>query len=131
MSFSAWDRGRGDRQLRVVQPEGFNQPGLASFVLGSDIEGVMERLAINDFVHVYQDMNLTGMTFLRATFSLRGPVAAIPGAIWRCKWLVDFIEAASTDLPIGRTRNMTNFGINVSKLSGFHNVGVQLKLEAP
>lgn len=133
MSFSAWDRGRGDRQLRVVEPIGFEQTGDAAFVLGSDTPGVFERIAINDFVHVLRPVDLSGQSFVRARFRLRGAESFIPGPPDHYFFLsitVDYEDVVTARVPQGRTREVADLAAPVSKLFGTHIVGFKLELTA-
>ncbi len=119
------------RQLRVVQPDGFDQTGTAAFVLGSDEAGYQERLVRGDFVQVYQQgVDLTNINFVRARFRLRGPAADPPASlVWRASVTIDFVDEAATALLAGRTRDVVDLAAHVSKLSGNHTIGFKLELD--
>jgi len=129
MSFTAWDRGRGVRQLRVVQPNGFPQSGNAAFVLGSDDPGYYEQIVRGDFVQVYRSVDLTAVNFVRARFRLRGPSADPPaGLIWIASITIDLVDETTITVPTARTRDLVDLVAHVSKLTGDHLVGFKLEL---
>ena len=129
MSFTAWDRGRGIRQLRVVQPDGFDQSGNAAFVLGSDNAGVLEQIVNGDFICVRRIVDLTGVNFIRARFRLRAPSVDPPlGLVWRASITIDCIEESVVNLRTTRTRDVLDMAAHISKLTGDHLVGFKLEL---
>ena len=128
MALTAWNRELGTTQGRLM-PQGFVPPeGTFAFVLGRDLAGLTQRLAVGDFVEVNQTADFGGASFVRFRARMRPPKALPPGLSWRASLRVDGVDRASTVLTPGRTRDRADLAGNVSKLSGDHQLAFRLQL---
>ena len=127
--FSAFDIALGHTQGRL-QPEGFTPvTGEHVFVLGSDESGHMCLLNPGDHTEVAQDVDCTGIDFVRVRLRLRTPASLPTGHFWEASLLVDGVKQASMVLDANRTRDRADMAANVSKLSGAHQVAFRLELQ--
>lgn len=128
MSFNAWTRLGGYESLRKENPSGFEQTDTAAFVLGIDAENVYEELDNGDYVEVSPNINpdLTGISFVRAHFLIRGPLTAPGTGTWKFSILIDDVEHVAVDIPSGRARLLQDLRAHVSKLTGQHKVAFRL-----
>ena len=128
MSLNAFTRELGTTQGRLV-PQGFVPPeGTYAFVLGRDVPGLNQRLAVGDFVEVSQTADFGGASFVRLQAGVRPPKAMPAGLFWTASLRVDGLELASADLGPGRTRDFSDIAANVSKLAGDHQLAFRLQL---
>jgi hypothetical protein len=102
-------------------------PGEFRFVLGDMEPGRLFELVAGDFAEVVQASDLTGVTLIRARFTLSVP----PGPPWEASIVVDGTKMSRTTCEPGRTRVVTDMAANVSKLTGMHEVGMRLELGNP
>jgi hypothetical protein len=100
------------------------------FVLGDQEQGRLAELAPGDYVEVTQSTDLTGVGFIRAQMRLRVPATVPSGFAWEAAIIVDGAKRAMVRGRPGGSREITDLGANVSKLSGPHTVGVRLELVA-
>ena len=128
MAFTPFDMEMGKRQGRLV-PSGWTpSSGEHAFVLGSDLPGHMHRLEVGDHCEVFQDMDFTGVNFIRARLRLRNASSLPVGLNWEASILVDGVKKATMTVEPGRTRDRADMAANVSKLTGTHSVAVRLEL---
>ena len=126
--FTAFDIDLGRTQGRL-QPEGFSPvTGQNAFVLGSDEPGHLHLLNPGDHSEVAQDMDCTGIDFVRARLRLRTPATMPTGMFWEASLLVDGVKQSSMVLDAGGKRDRADMAANVSKLSGTHQVAFRLEL---
>lgn len=102
--------------------------GRFAFVLGDLEPGRVFELAPGDAAEVTQDVDLSGLHFVRATLRLRVPKSLPAGLAWEASILVDGVAKASFRVRAGRERLMRDLAANVSKLAGLRTVGVRLQL---
>ena len=130
MALAAWNRDLGTTQGRIA-PQGYVPPsGTYVFVLGSDLPGLMQRLAVGDHVEVTQTASFGDINLARLRARMRPPAAVPAGVAWKASLRIDGLERASTLLEPGRTRDRIDLAANVSKLSGDHELGFRLELVA-
>jgi hypothetical protein len=128
MGLNAFNRARGDNSLRVVGPIDFDETETAAFVLGADGAGWFDDLIQFDGVGTYRtDFDCTGVNVLRARIRLRGPNIALPIGTWVLTVLVNDNPKVSVELPIGRTEDLLDIGVNVSKLTGTQKIEYRLR----
>jgi hypothetical protein len=128
MALGAFTRELGATQGRIA-PQGFSPPeGAFALVLGRDLPGLKQRLAVGDFVEVKQTANFGGVSFVRFSARMRPPTALPDGLSWKASARVDGIEQASARLVPGRSRDRADLAINVSKLAGDHELAFRLEL---
>ena len=128
MAFSPFDMEMGARQGRL-KPAGWTPPsGEHAFILGSDLPGYLHRLEAGDHTEVSQDVDLTGVNFIRARLRLRNVQALPAGLNWEASIAVDGVKQTSMTVEPGRTRDREDMAANVSKLTGAHQVSVRLEL---
>ena len=126
--FSAFNIALGQTQGRL-QPEGFSLvTGQHVFVLGSDEPGHMHLLSPGDHSEVAQDVDCTGVDFVRVRLRLRTPATMPTGMFWEASLLVDGVKQSSMVLDAGGKRDRADMAANVSKLSGTHQVAFRLEL---
>jgi hypothetical protein len=102
--------------------------GEYAFVLGEDEPGRLYELAVGDHAEVVQDTDLTDVDLVRAHLGLRVPASVPAGFAWEASIVVDGAKLATATAKPGRSRTLTDLAVNVSKLSGVHQVGVRLEL---
>lgn len=129
MSLTAWERGRGGRQLRVLDPQDFEQTDDAAFVLGSDVAGWIEELEPGDFVEVARSVDLTGYNFITALVNARAPATAPTSGTWRASLKINGTVQTTEELRAGRTRRTIEMRAHVSKITGSQTVSFRLELE--
>ena len=128
MGFSAFNIDLGQTQGRL-RPEGFPPvTGEHAFVLGSDVPGHRHGLNPGDHAEVAQDVDCTGIDFIRARLRMRTPATMPAGFFWVASVRVDGAMHSSMLLDAGRTRDRADMAANVSKLSGIHQVAFRLEL---
>jgi phage tail-like protein len=128
MALSAFTRALGSTQGRIA-PRGFVPPeGEFAFVLGSDLPGVTQRLAVGDFAEVMQTADFGGANFVRFCTRLRPPAAMPAGVFWKASVRVDGVERTSMPLVPSRTRDRLDLAADVSKLTGNHELAFRLEL---
>ena len=130
MALTAWNRELGTTQGRVV-PQGFAPPeGTFAFVLGRDLPGLAQKLAVGDRVEVKQTASFGDTKLLRLRARMRPPVIAPVGVAWKASLRIDGVERASALLTPERTRDRLDLAANVSKLVGDHELAFRLELVA-
>jgi hypothetical protein len=103
-------------------------PGELRFVLG-DLESERRfELAAGDYAEVVQSTDLTGITLIRASLTLRAPTGLPETHAWEAAIVVDGVKLARTSCSAGQSRSITDLAANVSKHAGVHEVGVRLEL---
>ena len=126
--FTAFDIALGRTQGRL-QPEGFPPvTGEHAFVLGSDEPGHRHLLNPGNHSEVAQDVDCTGIDFVRVRLRLRTPATMPTGMFWEASLLVDGVKQASMVLGAGGKRDRADMAANVSKLAGTHQVAFRLEL---
>jgi hypothetical protein len=126
MELTAFTSNLGVTQGRVETTDA--PSGRFAFVLGDLESGRVFELAPGDAAEVTQDVDLSGLHFVRATLRLRVPKSLPAGLAWEASILVDGVARASFRVRAGRERVMRDLAANVSKLAGLHTVGVRLAL---
>jgi len=130
VALTAWNRELGTTQGRVV-PQGFAPPeGTFAFVLGRDLPGLAQKLAVGDRVEVKQTASFGDTKLLRLRARMRPPVVAPVGVAWKASLRIDGVERASALLTPERTRDRLDLAANVSKLVGDHELAFRLELVA-
>ena len=130
MALTAWNRELGTTQGRVV-PQGFAPPeGTFAFVLGRDLPGLAQKLAVGDRVEVKQTASFGDAKLLRLRARMRPPVVVPSGVAWKASLRIDGVERASALLTPDRTRDRLDLAANVSKLVGDHELAFRLELVA-
>jgi hypothetical protein len=128
MAFTPFDMEMGARQGRL-KPSGWTPTsGEYAFVLGSNLPGHIHRLEAGDHCEVSQEMDLTGVNFIRARLRLRNASFLPAGLNWEASILVDGMKKATMTVEPGKTRDRADMAANVSKLTGMHSVAVRLEL---
>jgi len=120
----------GTGQGRIRPAHGAPASGSYAFVLGDDDELRLAKFAAGDYAQVVQDVDLTGLDFVRAVLGFRAPAEAPTGTEWRVAMVIDGAELVSARCRAGRSRTLTDLVGNGSKLSGVHTIGVRLALGA-
>lgn len=130
MSLTVWNRAMGTLQGRLV-PRGFVPPeGSFAFVLGCDLPGFTGRVEVGDFVEVRQQASFGEAKLLRLRAQLRPPTTVPAGILWRFAIRIDGVERVAAMLMPGRTRDRLDLAVNVSKLTGEHELALRLALAA-
>lgn len=130
MALTAWNRELGTTQGRIA-PAGFVPPeGTFAFVLGRDLPGLTQRLEVGDFVEVKQTADFNGAKLVRLRTRMRPPDVLPLGVGWKATLRVDGSEHASALLTPGRMRDRVDLAVNVSKLSGDHEIAFRLEVVA-
>jgi len=130
VALTAWNRELGTTQGRVV-PQGFAPPeGTFAFVLGRDLPGLAQKLAVGDRVEVKQTASFGDTKLLRLRARMRPPVVVPSGVAWKASLRIDGVERASALLTPDRTRDRLDLAANVSKLVGDHELAFRLELVA-
>ena len=130
MALVAWNRELGTTQGRIA-PRGFAPPeGTFAFVLGRDLPGLSQKLAVGDFVETKQLADFGDAKLVRLRARLRPPATQPPGVAWKASLRIDGAERANALLAPGRTRDRLDLAVNVSKLSGNHELAFRLELVA-
>lgn len=121
-----FDFAAGSSQGRLAPPANATPfDGDAMFVLGSDLEGVIERIGVGDFVEVDQVGDVTGVTIARVKARVRVPLLA-GDLVWRLSVTLDGAAVYSTNLY--RDLDALDLGIPIGALTGNHRLGVRLEL---
>lgn len=129
-SLSAFTARLGFGQGRV-QPKGMQPPGGEYvFVIGDDEPGWRAELVPGDHGQIAQQTDLTGVDLVRATLHLRVPADLPAGLGWEASLMVDGVKRARANCMPGRERTLTDLAVNVSKLSGLHEVAVRFELRS-
>lgn len=102
--------------------------GARVLVLGSDLVGRDEVLAVGDRVQAVQTLDVTTDHLLRADLTLRTPDVVPDGAAWEASLLIDGTKVAQMAGRPGQTRSGLDLVANVSKLAGAHVFAVRLEL---
>jgi hypothetical protein len=130
VALAAWNRELGTTQGRLM-PLGFVPPeGTFAFVLGRDLPGLAQKLAVGDFAEVKQTADFGGSKLVRFRSRMRSPAVMPAGFAWKASLRIDGTERASTLLTAGRPRDRLDLAANVSKLSGNHELAFRLQLVA-
>ena len=123
MEFDAFTCRLGVEQGRLVQSD-----GSVSFVLGARSAGRVFELASGDYAEIAQSADLSGTSLIRANMRISVPNSLPVGLAWEVSLLVDGTKRAKTRCVAGRSRAITDLAMNVSKLSGVHEVALRLEL---
>lgn len=130
MALTAWNRELGTTQGRVA-PQLYAPPeGTFAFVLGRDLPGLTQKLAVKDRVEVTQTASFGDTKLLRLRARMRPPSAVPAGVAWKASLRIDGVERVSATLSFGRTRDRLDLATNVSKLVGDHELAFRLELVA-
>ena len=128
MALVAWNRELGTTQGRIV-PQGYAPPsGSYAFVLGSDLPGLLQQLAVGDHAEVKQTASFGDINLVRLRARMRPSTSVPAGVAWKASLRIDGTERTSTLLEPGRTRDRIDLAANVSKLVGDHELGFRLEL---
>jgi hypothetical protein len=130
VALRAWNRELGTTQGRIA-PQGFAPAeGSYAFVLGRDLAGLTQKLAVGDHVEVRQTASFGDTRLVRLRARMRPPANMPTGVAWKASLRIDGAERTSTLLTPGRVRDRVDLGANVSKLSGNHELAFRLELVA-
>ncbi len=126
---TAFDAELGGEAGRIV-PAGWTAPdGSYAFVLGTDFDEQFADLEVGDFAEVKQTADFETTKILRVTVRTRAPASMPAGLAWKFSIRVDGGERVSQLLNLDddalRDRE---FGVNVSQLSGDHELAFRLEL---
>ena len=129
-NLTAWNTHREVAQWRC-EPTGGALVGDFSFVLGHDQAGWQRELNADDYIEVYQDVDLTGVTLIRAAVRVVGPLDVPTGYTWKLQLRVAGTVYIERAIPTGAaaTESWTDLGAGVKQLSGSQNVAIRLVLE--
>lgn len=130
MALVAWNRELGTTQGRIAPAVYVPPSGTYAFVLGSDLPGLLQKLAVGDHVEVKQTASFGDINLVRLRARMRPPSSIPAGVAWKASLRIDGLEQASTLLEPGRTRDRIDLAANVSKLVGDHELGFRLELVA-
>ncbi len=130
MALVAWNRELGAAQGRLAPESYVPSSGTFAFVLGHDLSGLAQKLAVGDRVEVSQTASFGDMKLVRVRARMRPPSSMPAGLAWRASLRVDGTERARTVLAPGRTRDRIDLAANVSKLTGDHELAFRLELVA-
>ncbi len=130
MALTAWNRELGTTQGRIVPRGAAAAEGSYAFVLGRDLPGLAQKLAVGDHVEVHQTADFGDTKLVRLRARMRPPASIPAGVAWKASLRIDGIERASALLTPGRARDRMDLGANVSKLSGDHDLAFRLELVA-
>ncbi len=130
MALVTWNRELGTTQGRIA-PQGYAPSGgTFVLVLGHDLPGLAQKLAIGDHVEARQTASFGDTKLVRVRARMRPPSSMPAGIAWRASLRVDGVERAGTLLQPGRTRDRVDLAANVSKLGGDHELAFRLELVA-
>lgn len=130
MALTAWTRELGTTQGRVA-PATFRAPeGTFAFVLGRELPGLIQRLAVGDFVELKQLADFGPAQLVRFRARLRPPASTPAGIGWQASIRIDGAPRASALLVPGRTRDRLDLAANVAKLVGNHELAFRLAVVA-
>ena len=126
---NAWTREPGITQGRI-EPTGFVPPeGDFVFVLGRDVPGRLENLEVGDFVEIKQSADFgADVNFVRFRGRIRGAVTMPSGRSWKVSVLVNGVEQTARIIEPGRTKELIDMCVNVSKLTGDNELKFRLEL---
>lgn len=128
MPITAWTRGFGVNQGRV-RPVNFLPPsGFFAFAFGSDIPGQVEQLKTGSFHRVYQEGTHVGAKIIRFRGRVRPPAEAVEDSAFKASMLLNGTEVMSHTLVPGWERELRDWAMNVSQISGANEVSWQLEL---
>jgi hypothetical protein len=131
VALTAWNRELGTTQGRVVPQQYAPPEGSFTFVLGRDLPGLTQKLAIGDRVEVKQSASFGDAKLLRLRARMRPPSSIPPaGVAWKASLRIDGVERVSALLKPGRIRDRLDLATNVSKLVGDHELAFRLELVA-
>ena len=130
MALRAWNRELGTTQGRIAPQGVAPAEGAYAFVLGRDLAGLAQKLAVGDHVEVRQVADFGEATLVRLRARLRPPASMPAGVAWKASLRIDGAERASALLVPGRARDRMDLGANVSKLVGNHELAFRLELVA-
>ena len=127
---SAWTSELGVSQGRIA-PAGFTPAeGSFAFVLGNDLPGLFRKLEVGDFAELKQQADFGDAKLVRLRARLRPPARTPDDAVWKASIRIDGEQRAAVLLIPGRTRDLADMAVNVSKLSGPHELAFRLELTA-
>lgn len=130
MALTAWDRELGTTQGRIAPAQFTPAEGTFAFVLGRDLPGLAQNLNVGDFVEAKQTADFGDAKLVRFRARMRPPASTPPGVAWRASIRIDGGERAGALLLPGRTRDRVDLAVNVSKLSGNHQLAFRLAVVA-
>lgn len=130
MALRAWNRELGTTQGRIAPHCVAPSEGAYAFVLGRDLAGLVQKLALGDHVEVRQTADFGDTKLVRLRARLRPPAAMPAGVAWKASLRIDGAERVSALLLPGRSRDRMDLGANVSKLTGNHELAFRLELVA-
>jgi len=125
---NAFDADYGTEQGRI---ESSTAPlGSYLFQLGSSVPGKVYRFtdAGSSYVNITQTADVTGLTFLKCSMDLRGVTVIPTDAYWEIWFLVDGTPQASAYILGPGDRRLTDMGVNLTGLTGNHDIGFQINL---
>ncbi len=130
MALVAWNRELGTAQGRLAPQSYVPSSGTFAFVLGHDLPGLAQKLAVGDHVEVRQTASFGDTKLVRVRARMRGASSVPAGLAWRASLRIDGAERAGAVLEPGRTRDRIDLAANVSRLTGDHELAFRLDLVA-
>ncbi len=130
MALRAWNRELGTTQGRIAPHGVAPAEGAYAFVLGRDLAGLVQKLAVGDHVEMRQTADFGDNKLVRLRARLRPPATMPAGVAWKVSLRIDGAERVSTLLLPGRARDRMDLGANVSRLTGNHELAFRLELVA-
>ncbi len=125
--FAAVARGNAGR----VEPQNWTPTNLAhAMVLGSDVPGHFGKFNDGDHFDVSQQVDFNTGLIVRCLARIRGPTTVPSGASWHAKLLLNGTEFATREIEVGRTRDLSDMGANLTHLtSGVHTLTFRLAFQ--
>jgi hypothetical protein len=128
MALSPFEQDPGVEWGRI-QPSGWVPPDESwVLALGHDTPGCTGAFNVGDRVEVSQGVDFAGVKLLRLRARLRPPENVPAGVAWRASMLIDGVEMVGETLTPGRSRDVNDWALNVSKLAGTHILTFRLAL---
>ena len=128
MELTAFTSRLGKSQGRIRPSRVSATLGEHLIVLGDEVDGYRYRLTSGDHVELKQDVDLTGVDFVRIQARLTVPPELPSDLAWNVSILVGGIALAVASCRSGRSRELRDLAANVSKHAGVHQVALRLEL---
>lgn len=112
-----------------IRPTGWTpEQGDYVYCLGHDLAGQTARISFgDDAVQIEQSVDVTGAKLVRFVIHERGPAAIPDGQGWTLETLLDGSVVVTLPLAEGRERTRRDLALDVSQLTGDHDIAVLLR----